>query len=278
MTAGRATKAIRASSSGRHRRTGRGRGRGTESGMIKTVDVLCAVRNSSAIQRVREEMDDGETCVFRIVHHGGDALASAQRFVPDILVIDAVLTEMDGLAVVDRLRAILGDRMPRVIGGAMLPMAREGFLRRGASCVVSVPWNVEELDGAMRQVIREIDTQIDWPAAQEERDRASALLRKLGMRECLRGFDYLAWAAALASMSEGRLFALGKRLYQPVAQHEGTTPQNVERLIRHAVETTIDAVGPDGIYGFFGNTLDPTRGKPTNAQMIAMLAQRLRVS
>lgn len=246
--------------------------------MIKTIDVLCAVRNSSAIQKVREAMDDGETCVFRIVHHGGDALASAQRFVPDILVIDAVLTELDGLAVVDRIQALLGERAPRVIGGAMLPMAREGFLKRGAACVVSVPWNAEELSGALRQVIREIDTKIDWRAAQEERDRASALLQDMGMRESLRGFDYLAWAAALASLSEGRLFSLGKRLYQPIAQREETTPQNVERLIRHAVETTIDAVGPDGIYGFFGNTLDPTRGKPTNAQMIAMLAQRLRVS
>ena len=39
--------------------------------MMKTVDVLCAVRNSSAIEKVREEMEDGETCVFRIVHRGG---------------------------------------------------------------------------------------------------------------------------------------------------------------------------------------------------------------
>lgn len=246
--------------------------------MMKTVDVLCAVRNSSAIEKVREEMEDGETCVFRIVHRGGEALASAQRFAPDILVIDAVLAELDGLAVVDRLQAMLGERAPRVIGGAMLPMAKEGFIRRGVACVVDVPWNAEELGGALRQVIREIDTKIDWLAAQEVRGRASTLLREMGMRESLRGFDYLAWAAALASLSESRLFSLSKRLYQPIAMREATTPQNVERLIRHAVETTIDTVGPDGIYGFFGNTLDPTRGKPTNAQMIAMLAQKLRVS
>ena len=51
----------------------------------------------------------------------------------------------------------------------------------------------------------------------------------------------------------------------------------MERLIRHAVERTTDTVGVDGIYTFFGNTIDPMRGKPTNAQMIAMLAQRLRI-
>ena len=73
------------------------------------------------------------------------------------------------------------------------------------------------------------------------------------------------------------MFAVGRRLYAPIAQCFGTTAQNVERLIRHAVESTIDSVGADGIYGFFGNTIDPTRGKPTNAQMIAMLVQRMRV-
>ena len=72
--------------------------------------------------------------------------------------------------------------------------------------------------------------------------------------------------------------AIGERIYAPVADRLGTTPQNVERLIRHAVERTADTVGEHGIYSFFGNSIDPMRGKPTNAQMIAMLVQRLRVS
>ena len=73
------------------------------------------------------------------------------------------------------------------------------------------------------------------------------------------------------------MFAVGRRLYAPIAQCFGTTAQNVERLIRHAVERTTDTVGVDGIYTFFGTTIDPMRGTPTNAQMIAMLAQRLRI-
>ena len=87
----------------------------------------------------------------------------------------------------------------------------------------------------------------------------------------------LAWAAGLAYDNEARLFAVGRDLYAPIAQRFGATEAAVERLIRHAVESTMDSVGADGIYGFFGNTIDPTRGKPTNAQMIAMLVQRMRV-
>ena len=98
------------------------------------------------------------------------------------------------------------------------------------------------------------------------------------MSEKLRGFTYLAWAAAIAAMSEERLYAVRDKLYIPVAERFQTTPQSVERLIRHAVERTADTVGAERIYTFFGNTIDPMRGKPTNAQIVAMIAEKIRVS
>ena len=52
--------------------------------------------------------------------------------------------------------------------------------------------------------------------------------------------------------------------------------ENRNEIFDCSCESTVDAVGPDSVYAFFGNTIDPTRGKPTNAQMIAMLAQQLR--
>ena len=109
-------------------------------------------------------------------------------------------------------------------------------------------------------------------------EQACALLGAMGMHAQLKGFAYLAWASALAYENEARLFAVGKRLYQPIAERFQTTPQSVERLIRHAVESTMDAAAARGVYGLFGNTLDPARGKPTNAQIIGMLVQRMRVA
>ena len=85
-------------------------------------------------------------------------------------------------------------------------------------------------------------------------------------------------AAALVLDDESRMEAVGDRLYKPVAEHFGTTEQTVERLIRHAVESVMDARGVRRIYGFFGNSIDPMRGKPTNAEMIGMLAQHMRVT
>lgn len=245
--------------------------------MKQKIGVLCAVREDSVIRRLARELDDGERCTFRIVRTGTDALLEAQRYAPDILVVDSVLTGMDGIGVVERMKTQLGGRMPRVIGGVMMPLAEEGFRRRGVRRTVQVPWEYTELRIALEDAMEEIDTFVDWQRAQEGYEHACVLLARMGMRPALHGFTYLAWAAALAARNESRVHAIGMRLYAPIAARFGTTPQNVERLIRHAVESTMDDAKAKGIYSFFGNTIDPTRGKPTNAQIVSMLAQKVRM-
>ena len=246
--------------------------------MLGKVNILCAVRDRRVAETLKRELDDGERCTMQIVTDGRAALESSRRLAPDILVIDAVLPGMDGLGVVDCLREMLGDRMPRVIGGSMMPSVDEGFRRRGAHAVVRVPWETDQLRDALVTQMDAIDHFIDWEAAQQPYQQACALLGAMGMNAELKGFAYLAWASALAYENEARLFAVGKRLYQPIAERFHTTPQSVERLIRHAVESTMDAAAARGVYGLFGNTLDPARGKPTNAQIIGMLVQRMRVA
>ncbi len=239
--------------------------------------VLCAMRDAREANRLLGEMDDGERCALRVVSRGDAALVIARQTPPDILVVDAVLPYLDGPGVVERMRAALGSRMPRVIAGSTRRFADAHFSRCGAQALLSVPWDAQALRSAVLDQMEKLDAQIDWPRAQADYERAGALLAHLGMRKRLKGFHFLAWAGALAYAREDSLYAIGERIYRPIAARFATTPQNVERLIRHAVESTMDAVGAQGVYGFFGNTIDPTRGKPTNGQMIGMLAQRMRV-
>lgn len=239
--------------------------------------ILCAMRDSGAVIHTLRMLEDEQDCTCRVVQSGEAALLSAKKRRPDILVIDAVLPLMDGLGVIDRLKDIYGERMPRVIGGCMMPFAQEGFLRRGVNCLVSVPWQPQELAGAIEETLVKVRDEVDWANLNETCDRAGQLLKQMGMKTTLRGYEYLSGAAALAWEDESRMEAVNERLYKPVAERFGTTEQTVERLIRHAVESVMDTIGVRRIYGFFGNTIDPTRGKPTNAEMIGMLAQYMRV-
>lgn len=243
---------------------------------MKKINVLCAMRDSRVVEGLRRRLDD--RCLFRVVGSGDAALACASRITPDVLVVDAVLPQLDGVGVVERMLCMLGEkRMPVVVGGSVLSFSDEAFSRLGAQHLAVVPWNEAQLFGIFTQIIRQMDTRIDWAHAKSGSLCAQEILRHMGMSDKLSGFTYLAWTAAIAAMQEQRLGAVRDKLYRPVAEHFHTTPQNVERLIRHAVERTADTVGAQGIYTFFGNTIDPMRGKPTNAQIVAMLAERVRI-
>jgi len=246
--------------------------------MMDRVDILCAMRDTRLGMAICREMDDELRCAVRVVSRGDEALRSACEMPPDIMVIDALLPGIDGLGVMDGLRAKLSGRTPRVIGGSMMPFSDEGFLRRGAKAVLRVPWNEKELKDAIRRQIEEIRDTIDWDAAEREGLRAQALLEGMGMSPSLKGFAYLSMAAALAYQQDMRLCAVGERLYRPIAARCGTTQQAVERLIRHAMESAMGAAGAEGMYAFFGNTIDPTKGKPTNAQCIFAMVEKMKSS
>ena len=241
---------------------------------MKRIKVLCAMRDARVVRELRWALD--ERCDFIVETDGVQAYKRALSEAPDVLVLDAVLPSLDGVGLVEKLWAALGDNMPCAIGGSVGRFADGELARAGIKHLLDVPWQAPQLVQALETVIEDLDAKVDWERARTAYDQARRILCFMGMNEKLRGFTYLAWAGALTGADESRLYAIGEKLYIPIAQHEHATPQAVERLIRHAVERTTDTVGEMGIYAFFGNTIDPMRGKPTNAQMIAMLAQRIR--
>ena len=240
---------------------------------MRRISVLCAVRDLRAMSSLRRRMD--ERYLFRTVCDGKTALACAAGIAPDVLIVDAVLPQLDGVGLIERMQGLLGERMPKVIGGSVLSFSDEAFRRLGAAHVASVPWNTAQLAAQLDDLAWQMDTQVDWVRVQRYYERARILLDAMGMNSRLSGYSYLAWASALACDDEDRLNAIGARIYVPVASRMNTTAQSVERLIRHAVERTTDTVGAQGVYSLFGNTIDPMRGKPTNAQIIARVAQKV---
>lgn len=241
------------------------------------VDILCAMRDWHAAHRLCMAMSGEMQCTFRIVTSGTEAIETASRLAPDILIVDAVLPGMDGLGVIDSMHEMLGEHMPRVIGGSMGHFADAGFRHRGADALVGVPWEEDELRFVLEAQMGRMMDCVSFKCCEQAYIRAGELLDQVGMKSALKGYHYLSWAAALAHENEARLDAVEKWIYRPIAEEFDTTAQNVERLIRHAVERTMDGGKADAVYRFFGNTIDPARGKPTNAQCISVLVQRLRI-
>lgn len=103
----------------------------------------------------------------------------------------------------------------------------------------------------------------------------SRVLYELGMPANLLGYQYLRSAITIAASDVESLRGITKILYPRVAEEFNTTPSRVERAIRHAIEVVWDRGDIDTLQCYFGNSIDSNRGKPTNSEFIAKIADVL---
>ena len=99
------------------------------------------------------------------------------------------------------------------------------------------------------------------------------ILFKCGIQAHLTGFLYLGDAIESVIEDKSKVYAITKILYPEIAKRHDTKWTRVERAIRHAIEQAFDRLTPNEIEDIFENSLDPMRGKPTNAQFIATIAE-----
>lgn len=102
------------------------------------------------------------------------------------------------------------------------------------------------------------------------------LLVELGVPEHIKGSKYLPKAIGAVVENDDLINAVTGELYPLVAEAFGSTPSKVERAIRHAVEVAWDRGDLDTLQKYFGNTIAPSKGRPTNSEFIARMANVIR--
>lgn len=126
------------------------------------------------------------------------------------------------------------------------------------------------------KIVEEIKSIIE-PVANGKRtknidDVISEILVELGMPAHILGYRYTIYAIKLAIENPNIIHAITCELYPAVAEKYGTIARRCERAIRHAIERTWDRADIDVIEMYFGNTISITKGKPTNSEFIARMA------
>ena len=102
-------------------------------------------------------------------------------------------------------------------------------------------------------------------------------LHKLGVNANIKGYLYLRTAIMLTVEQGGAMSAVTKVLYPTVAKLHDTTPSRVERAMRHAISSAWERGDLTTLHFYFGNTVKPNRGKPTNSEFIAMISDHMRM-
>ena len=107
------------------------------------------------------------------------------------------------------------------------------------------------------------------------RNTVTNVIHEIGVPAHIKGYQYLREAIIIAVNDMEVINAVTKVLYPAVAKRFGTTPSRVERAIRHAIEVAWDRGDLETLQKYFGYTVSNTKGKPTNSEFIAMIADRL---
>ena len=103
------------------------------------------------------------------------------------------------------------------------------------------------------------------------------IIHDVGVPAHIKGYQYLREAIKRSVNDPEMLNSVTKILYPTVAKNFATTPSRVERAIRHAIEVAWDRGDVDVLSSYFGYTIQSERGKPTNSEFIAMIADKLRL-
>ena len=208
---------------------------------------------------------------------GEQAIRMVTSQKPDVLVLDLMLPKKDGISV---LKAI-GDQKPSILAtsGFVTPFVASAAANLGARYLMLKPCDMDELVDRLEEIRGGENRRI--PDRQPDKTSIESLvtgiIHEIGVPAHIKGYQYLREAIIIAVEDMDVINAITKVLYPQVAKAFQTTPSRVERAIRHAIEVAWDRGDLDTLQRFFGYTVSNTKGKPTNSEFIALIADKLQL-
>ena len=160
------------------------------------------------------------------------------------------------------------------------PALEREVMGQGASYFVIKPYNlnnlIENLQGFLKThqgdgSIKKLDNGVGIEV------KVTEILHQIGVPAHIKGYHYLRDSIIMSIEHPEIINAVTKQLYPSVAKKYETTSSRVERAIRHAIEVAWDRGDVDVLNSYFGYTIHISRGKPTNSEFIAMIADKLRL-
>ena len=204
---------------------------------------------------------------------GAEALQLMGRYHPDLAVMDVVLPGLDGLSVLRQMKAQGGESKVILVSAFCADQVVGEAMSLGASYFLPKPCEVGALLDRMQSVFEQPATPEQHAAALK--NMVTSVIHEIGVPAHIKGYQYLREAIIIAVNDMEVINAVTKVLYPAVAKRFGTTPSRVERAIRHAIEVAWDRGDLETLQKYFGYTVSNAKGKPTNSEFIAMIADRL---
>ena len=209
---------------------------------------------------------------------GSELLHMVRDLQPDAVVMELVLTGgMDGLDVLEEFAQLQSRPRVLILSSYMKGSMVDTAAAKGADFYMTKPCRISSVGERLRQIMAPggLEPEQDDTATLEA--QVTAIIHEVGVPAHIKGYQYLREAIIIAVNDMDVINAVTKVLYPEVAKRFGTTASRVERAIRHAIEVAWDRGDLETLQKYFGYTVSNAKGKPTNSEFIAMIADRLQL-
>lgn len=235
-----------------------------------------------------------EMRVVDMVGSGEEAIESIKKHRPDIVILDICLPGTDGLGVMEQMSELpeYSDTIFVVLTSVSSQRLIRCAFEMGATYYILKPCNPVQLVARLRQMYikrqessaglsRELRCMSSENFGQGmvstiESD-VTDIIRDIGIPANIKGYQYIREGIIMAVNDVNMLNYITKLLYPTIAKKYKTTSSSVERAIRHAIEVAWSRGQIDTINDLFGYTVNAGKGKPTNSEFIALIADKLRI-
>lgn len=260
-----------------------------ENGRIKIVIADDNKEFSSILCDYLKGQSDFE--VVGVAKDGMEAVKLVSSLQPDVLVLDIIMPHLDGLGVLEKINTTPNMPIPKVI--VLSAVGQDKITQRainlGAEYYVVKPFDMEIFSKRIRQMFvtggtpevrRNTSVFTENPPYSDANTleaEITNIIHEIGVPAHIKGYLYLREAITMVVNDVELLSAVTKELYPSIAKKYNTTASRVERAIRHAIEVAWSRGQVDAINRIFGYTIHTDKGKPTNSEFIAMVADKLRL-
>ena len=253
---------------------------------MEKIKVLLADMDREYHNNMRNALSrDEDIYVVGSAYDGKEALAKVESLKPDVLIADVVLPKLDGIGVLENLNRRSERPMVIMTSPVVGDKMAKSCMEQGAIYYMVKPIDPQSMISRIK-MLRDDDAEqgkiisrkmlIDAMKPDME-TMVTDVIHEIGIPAHIKGYQYLRRAIMMVIDDLDVINSITKELYPSVAKEFKTTPSRVERAIRHAIAVAWDRGDTEVLNSFFGYTIANSKGKPTNSEFIAMIADRLRL-
>lgn len=265
--------------------------------MKEKITVLIADDNQEFSKTLATYLgNENDMEVIGIAKDGVEAVEQIKELLPDVAILDVIMPHLDGLGVLERINIsnIVKTPICIMLSAVGQDKITQKSIELGADYYVVKPFDIELLIKRIREIknfrptpnsnyiAREVPVRkyieiSDNKSPENLEALVTNVIHEVGVPAHIKGYQYLREAIMMVIKDIDVLNQITKSLYPQIAQRFDTTPSRVERAIRHAIEVAWGRGEQDMVENIFGYTVSASKGKPTNSEFIAMIADKLRL-